>query len=77
MEVFSQGLLKFSCADNSVQKCHSYLIEGTADVVIPRDDPFDRISDKVNVNRIHQIRIQFRKIQKVLMFQKSSILKLG
>jgi hypothetical protein len=50
------------------------LVKRTPDVVIPRDDSFDRISHKVDVDRRWKAQIDFRKIQEILVLQKCASL---
>ena len=52
----------------------SDLVEWIPDVVIPRNQPLDRVPDKVHVDRARKSRVEFRKVEKILVLQKCSFL---
>jgi hypothetical protein len=52
-----------------------HLVERTPDVVVPGNDPLDGIPDKVDVDRIREGRIQFGKVEKVLVLQEGAALR--
>lgn len=51
-----------------------HLVGRTADVVVPRDDPFHRVSDEVHVDRVHHLRIELREVEEVEVLQEGAAL---